>query len=69
MTTVLLLAVVPWRDGWRRVPREALVLRMTGVGGWRVVEPWARLGAFALVALWQPLIVALVVTTGGRCAR
>ncbi|HET9004165.1 MAG TPA: hypothetical protein VFN39_09240 [Gemmatimonadaceae bacterium] len=64
MTTVLLLAVVLWLDGWRRVPREALLLRKTGLGGWRVVEPWARLGAFALVALWPPLIVPLVVTTG-----
>ena len=63
MTTVLLLAVVLWLDGWRRVPREAVLLRKTGLGGWRVGEPWARLGAFALVALWPPLIVPLVVPT------
>lgn len=64
LTTVLLLAVVLWLDGWRRVPRESLVLRRTGLGGWRVVEPWARLGAFALVALWPPSNMPLVVATG-----
>ena len=37
------------------------MLRRTGLGGWRVVEPWARLGTFALVALWPPAGVPLVV--------
>lgn len=63
LTTVLLLAVVLWLDGWRRVPGESLVLRRTGLGAWRVAEPWARLGAFALVALWPPLVVPLVLST------
>lgn len=39
------------------------MLRKPGIGGWRVAEPWARFGAFALVALWPPLIVPVVVAT------
>ena len=68
LTTVLLLAVVLWLDGWRRVPRESLLLRRAGLGAWRVAEPWARLGAFALVALWPPLVLPLVVSTADTTA-
>ena len=61
LTTVLLLAVVLWLDGWRRVPADALVLRRVSIGAWRVAEPWARLGPLALVALWPPLIMPCIV--------
>lgn len=63
LTTVLLLAAVLWLDGWRRLPRESLVLRRTGVGRWAVVSPWARIGALALVALWPPSGMPFVVAT------
>ena len=72
LSTVLLLAVVLWLDGWRRMPHGALLLRRMGPGAWRVAEPWARIGPFALTGLWSPLGMPLVVVqedAGGDAAR
>ena len=69
VSTVLLLAAVLWLDGWRRVPPDALLLRKTGAGPWCVAEPWARLGAFALVGLWPPAVMPFVVPSGGATER
>jgi hypothetical protein len=59
--TVALLAAVVWLDGWRRLPTDTLLATRTAFGPWEVRAPWARIGPFALVASWAPLIVPVVV--------
>jgi hypothetical protein len=62
--TVALLAVVVWLDGWRRLPTDTLLAVRMGLGPWGVRPPWARVGPFALVTSWAPVIVpALLVTS------
>ena len=61
--TVALLAVVVWLDGWRRLPADALLATRAGFGPWGVRAPWARVGPFALVASWAPLVVPLPLST------
>ena len=61
--TVALLAVVVWLDGWRRLPADTLLATRAGFGPWGVRDPWARVGPFALVASWAPLVVPLPLST------
>ena len=62
-STVALLAVVLWLDGWRRLTSHTIVLVRAGLGSWVVRAPWARVGPFALVAWWPPVVVPMVVGT------
>ena len=62
--TVAVLALVLWLDGWRRLATTDLVLVRHGAGAWTVGQPWARVGAFALVGWWPPLVMPLVVSRG-----
>src|SRR5688500_7425223 len=64
--TVALLAAVVWLDGWRRLPTDTLLATRTGFGPWGVRAPWARVGPFALVTSWAPLIVPVLVPTEPR---
>jgi hypothetical protein len=61
--TVVLLAIVVWLDGWRRFPDGAVLVARPGLGPWRVRAPWTRVGAFALVAWWEPIIVPLLLSS------
>jgi hypothetical protein len=61
-TTVTVLALVLWLDGWRRTSRTDVLLVRSGVENWVEREPWARLGPFALIAWWPPVVVPMVVS-------
>jgi hypothetical protein len=63
LSTVAVLAAVLWLDGWRRLPDDALVVRRVLFGPWRVAAPSARLGSFAFLAWWPPLVIPYVVGT------
>lgn len=59
--TVAVLVAVLWLDGWRRVgPRDVLLVK-AGLGRWVEREPWAKVGSFALVAWWPPIVVPMVI--------
>lgn len=59
--TVAVLVAVLWLDGWRRIgPRDLLVVR-SGLGPWVEREPWAKVGSFALVAWWPPVVVPMLI--------
>jgi len=60
--TVVLLAVVVWLDGWRRRPNDALLVTRSGLGPWTVRPPWTRAGPLALVALWEPIVVPVLLS-------
>ena len=60
--TVAVLAVVVWLDGWRRLPTGTLLVARAGFGSWSMRAPWARVGPFALVALWAPIVVPLLLS-------
>lgn len=61
--TVAVLALVLWLDGWRRIGGSDLVLVRSGVGPWTEREPWARLGPYALVGWWPPIVMPMLVAT------
>jgi len=61
--TVAVLVFVLWLDGWRRVEPGDLIVRRVGLGVWTLRTPSARVGTFALVAWWPPVVFPLVVTT------
>jgi hypothetical protein len=65
-STIAILAVVLWLDGWRRAPSETLVLVRVGLGSWKVRHPWARVGPFALIGWWPPIVLPMLVSTGGQ---
>jgi len=50
-STVALLALVLWLDGWRRMATQTTLLVRVGPGPWSVRTPWARLGPFDLVMI------------------
>ena len=59
--TLAVLVAVLWLDGWRRVgPQDLLVVR-SGLGRWVEREPWAKVGSFALVAWWPPIVVPMLI--------
>ena len=59
--TVAVFVAVLWLDGWRRVgPGDLLVVR-SGLGQWVEREPWAKVGSFALVAWWPPIVVPMLI--------
>ena len=60
--TVVLLAIVVWLDGWRRLSTDALLVARSGFGPWDVRTPWARAGPFALVTWWAPIVVPLLLS-------
>jgi hypothetical protein len=66
--TMGLLAIVLWLDGWRRLPADALLVARAGSGPWRVRAPWATVGPLALVALWAPLVVPVLLVREGTAA-
>lgn len=66
--TVAVLALVLWLDGWRRLGPNDLLLVRHGAGAWTVGQPWARVGAFALVGWWPPIVMPLVVATAASSA-
>jgi hypothetical protein len=61
--TVAVLVFVLWLDGWRRVEPGDFIVRRVGLGPWTLRTPSARVGTFALVAWWPPVVFPLVVTT------
>lgn len=61
--TVAILALVLWLDGWRRTSQHDVLLVRSGLGDWSERAPWARLGAFALVGWWPPIVIPMVVPT------
>src|SRR5687768_13635806 len=61
--TVVVLALVLWLDGWRRMsPTDQLLVR-SGLGAWAARQPWARLGPFALVGWWPPVVIPVLVSS------
>ena len=60
--TVAVLVGVLWLDGWRRAGRSDLVLVRPGLGLWTERAPWARVGPFALVGWWPPIVMPLLVS-------
>jgi hypothetical protein len=60
-STVAVLLFVLWLDGWRRVEPGSLIVSRVGLGTWTLRTPSARVGAFALVAWWPPVVFPLVV--------
>ena len=56
-----MLVLVLWLDGWRRTGSTDLLLVRSGLGVWTWREPWARIGAFALVGWWPPIVMPLLV--------
>ena len=65
LSTVALLTVVLWLDGWRRVATEATLLVRVGLGPWSVRTPWARLGPFALAGWWPPIVMPVLLPAAG----
>jgi len=61
--TVAVLALVLWLDGWRRMNSADLLLVRSGFGAWTAREPWARLGPFALVGWWPPVVMPVLVSS------
>jgi hypothetical protein len=59
--TVAVLVFVLWLDGWRRVEPGDLAVRRVGFGAWNLYTPAARVGSFALVAWWPPIVLPFVV--------
>lgn len=57
-----MLALVFWLDGWRRRPDDAVFLVRLPGGPWHVRTPWAKVGPFALVAWWSPIVLPLLVS-------
>ena len=70
-STVAVLAVILWLDGWRKAPDDAVVVRRTLLGRWRVHDVAARVGGHAFVAWWPPFVMPFVVgaSTAGLGAR
>ena len=62
-STIAVLALVLWLDGWRRMGATDLLVVRPGFGAWTAREPWARFGAFALVGWWPPVVIPMLVTT------
>jgi len=60
LSTVALLAVVLWLDGWRRMATQTTLLVRVGPGPWTVRTPWARLGPFALAGWWSPIVMPVL---------
>ena len=60
--TIAVLSIVVWLDGWRRLPTGTLLVARSGFAPWAVRAPWARAGPFALVALWAPIVVPLLLS-------
>jgi hypothetical protein len=61
--TVAVLALVLWLDGWRRMNPTDLLLVRSGYGAWTAREPWARVGPFALVGWWPPVVIPVLVSS------
>jgi hypothetical protein len=61
LSTVALLAIVLWLDGWRRVSGDGILVARAGWGQWTVGAPWAQAGHFALVAWWPPIVMPMLV--------
>jgi hypothetical protein len=59
--TVAVLVFVLWLDGWRRVEPGDLAVRRVGFGRWTLHATTARVGSFALVAWWPPIVLPFVV--------
>jgi len=59
-STVALLALVLWLDGWRRMATQTTLLVRVGPGPWSVRTPWARLGPFALAGWWPPIVMPVL---------
>ena len=67
--TVAILALVLWLDGWRRTSPTDVLLVRSGMQEWIEREPWARLGPFALVGWWPPVVIPMVVSTKASADR
>ena len=68
-TTVAVLGLVLWLDGWRRTSSTDVLLVRFGIGDWIEREPWARLGPFALVGWWPPIVIPIVVSMKDSAGR
>ena len=64
LSTVAVLLVVLWLDGWRQLPADAVVVRRPLLAPWRVYAPAARIGGIALLSWWPPFVVPLVLRSG-----
>lgn len=62
-STIAVLALVLWLDGWRRMSATDLLLVRPGFGEWTAREPWARFGPFALVGWWPPVVIPMLLAT------
>src|SRR5688500_6363557 len=60
-STIAVLALVLWLDGWRRMGATDLLLVRPGFGAWAAREPWARVGPFALAGWWPPVVIPMLV--------
>lgn len=60
LSTVAILLAILWLDGWRSTPVDGVVVRRVLLMPWRVYLPTARIGGFAFLAWWPPLVVPLV---------
>ena len=61
--TILVLVLVLWLDGWRRMGQSDLLLVRPGFGEWTAREPWARLAPFALAGWWPPVVIPMLLTS------
>ena len=59
--TVAVLVFVLWLDGWRRVEPGDVTVRRVAFGPWTLHAATARVGSFALVAWWPPIVLPFVV--------
>ena len=64
LEAVLAFAAVFWLHGWRRANGDVLLAVHAPFAGWRVREPFARVGPFILANWWPALIVSLVTLSG-----
>ena len=65
---VLSLAAVFWLHGWRRTSGDGLVAVHAPLLGWRVREPFGRIGPFVLATWWPALIASVYIAPDDRQA-
>lgn len=68
LEAVLAFAAVFWLHGWRRANGDVLLAVHAPFAGWRVREPYARVGPLILANWWPALIVSLIISSGGSQA-
>jgi hypothetical protein len=69
LSTVAVLLIVLWLDGWRRVEPGDVLVKRVGLGAWDVHTPTARIGTFALAAWWPPVVLPVIISAASPVAR